>query len=251
MNAAAGDTIDVVVLSEAEVQVSIGTAATDQVFASSTGSVTQVVIGKPQRIAGMVRDLTVAEDSGTTSLGLEEVDYSAGGLSLIYTVSAVPPATLGNIVLADGATVVTADTSYSLADIRGMQFRTVQDANGAGTFRFSVSVGPLAGQPEALVLTETLAVTVTPVNDAPVAKTTSGQQMHLILELPHARMRKEGIVSKELRQKILSAGVGLSTMAHLPKGVESKDQTSAAILKVFPLAKDRAYSFTARAWANG
>src|SRR5262249_30544944 len=66
----------------------------------------------PVLTAGSVNNLTVAEDSGTTSLGLGGLSFGPGGGAdensqvLTYRVTAVPPASLGSIVLADGSTVV-------------------------------------------------------------------------------------------------------------------------------------------------
>src|SRR5205085_819766 len=65
----------------------------------------------PVRTAGTVADLTVAEDSASVTLGLGGLAYGPGGgadeagQGLGYSVSAVTPATLGRIVLADGSTV--------------------------------------------------------------------------------------------------------------------------------------------------
>ena len=72
---------------------------------------------QPVRTAGKVNNLTVLEDSGTTTLGLSGLTYGTGGGSdesgqtLTYKVTAVPASTLGTIVLADGTTVVTANTT--------------------------------------------------------------------------------------------------------------------------------------------
>lgn len=133
----------------------------------------------PVLTGGTIQNLTVAEDSGTSSLGLTGVTFGPGGgpdeatQTLTYTVTAVPPASLGNIVLADGVTTVTASSAYSLVQLRGMQFRTAADANtilgGPATFTFTVTDdGTTNGQPDPRTLTESLTVTVTEVNDPPV-----------------------------------------------------------------------------------
>ena len=130
--------------------------------------------------ASTTGSLTVLEDSGLTSLGLGGLAFGSGGgvdeagQTLSYTVTTEPSAALGNVVLADGSTVVTASTSYTLAQIQGMQFKTTANANGGGaTFAFSVqdSGGTLNGGVD--TITQSLTLTVTPVNDAPVV-TTSG-----------------------------------------------------------------------------
>ena len=124
--------------------------------------------------ASTAGSLTVLEDSGLTSLGLGGLALGAGGgadeagQSLSYTVTAVPSAALGDVVLANGSTVVTASTSYSLAQIQGMQFRTASNANGSATFAFSVQDdgGTAGGGVDAI--TKSLAINVTAVNDPPV-----------------------------------------------------------------------------------
>lgn len=130
----------------------------------------------PVRTAGSVNDLTVAEDSGTTSLGLNSLAFGPGGgvdensQTLTYTVTAVPPASLGSIVLADGTTTVTAGSTHTLAELQGMQFQTSPDANGGpATFSFTVTDnGTTDGEADPLSLTESLTIHVTEVNDTPV-----------------------------------------------------------------------------------
>ncbi len=80
----------------------------------------------------------------------------------------MPATALGNIVLSDGATVVTANTNYSLAQLQGMQFRTANNANGGpATFTWSVQDSGGTGNGGLDTLTESLTVTVSPVNDPP------------------------------------------------------------------------------------
>ena len=130
----------------------------------------------PVLLSGTVSNLTVAEDSGTTALFATPLVFGPGGgsdeagQSLTYKVTAVPSPTLGNIVLTDGTTVVTADTEYTLSQINGIQFKTVQDANGGPvTFTFTVTDnGTTNGTADAKTLTESLTITVTSVNDTPV-----------------------------------------------------------------------------------
>ena len=128
----------------------------------------------PTRTGGSVANLTIAEDTGLTSLGLGSVAYSAGpanesGQNLTYTVTAVPAASLGTVYLADGTTAVTANTAYTLADIQGMQFKAAADANGGpATFSYTVKDdGTTNGANDFKTLTQSLTITVTEVNDAP------------------------------------------------------------------------------------
>ncbi|MBW3597896.1 MAG: cadherin-like domain-containing protein [Planctomycetes bacterium] len=137
----------------------------------------------PVRTAGTVTDLTVAEDAVATSLGLGALAYSPGGSSgnetsqvLSFAVKEVPAATLGTILLADGATVVSADTGYSLAQIQGMQFRPTLNAHGSGQFAFTVTDnGATNGASDPKTLAESLAIVVSSVNDAPTAGTVADQ----------------------------------------------------------------------------
>src|SRR5581483_6152984 len=158
------------------VQDSGGTAngGVDTLNESLTVSV-GAVNDQPVRTAGTVNNLSVLEDSGTTSLGLSGLAYGAGGgadeagQTLTYKVTAVPASTLGQIVLADGTTVVTANTTYTLSQLQGMQFQTAANANG-GPATFSWSVQDSGGTANGGIdtLNESLTVSVTAVNDQPV-----------------------------------------------------------------------------------
>ena len=149
--------------------------AYDATPATATITVTEVN-DQPVRTAGSVSNLTVAEDSGLTSLGLGSLAYSNGGGSdesgqtLTYTVTAVPASTLGDVVLADGTTVVNASDVLTLTQLQGLQFRTAANTNGGpATFSFTVTDdGTTNGGADPQVLTESLTITVTEVNDQPV-----------------------------------------------------------------------------------
>ena len=128
----------------------------------------------PVRTAGTVAALTVNEDAAITSLGLGSVVYGAGGgadeaaQTFTYTVTGIPAALLGNITLADGTTVVTASTSYTLTQIQGMKFVAAVNANGSGTFSYSVTDNGGTANGGVNTITESIAITVNAVNDAPV-----------------------------------------------------------------------------------
>jgi hypothetical protein len=129
---------------------------------------------QPVRTGGTVSNLTVLEDSGATALGLSGLNYGPGGGDeeaaqvLTYTVTAVPSASLGTIVLADGTTTVTASTTYTLAQIQGMKFKTATNANGGpATFTWSVQDNGGTANGGVDTLNETISITVTAVNDAP------------------------------------------------------------------------------------
>src|SRR6185295_2486174 len=87
---------------------------------------------------------------------------------LTYTVTGVPAGSLGNITLADGTTVVTASTNYTLAQIQGMKFVAAANANGSGTFSYSVTDNGGTANGGVNTISESIGLTVTAVNDAPV-----------------------------------------------------------------------------------
>ena len=122
----------------------------------------------PVRTAGTVANLTVAEDAGLTSLGLGGVTYSPGGgadesgQTLSYDVTVIPSVSSGDVFLADGTTRV-ATGSYSITDIRGMQFKPADDWSGTTAFEFKVTDSGGADSGSQFIL-----ITVDAVNDAPV-----------------------------------------------------------------------------------
>ena len=129
----------------------------------------------PTRTAGTVSNLTVPEDAATTPLGLGALAYSPGpsnetAQTLTYTITTVPAAALGDVVLADGTTVVTAGATYTLAQLQGMQFRPALNAyGGPATFSWTVTDNGGTANGGLDILSESLTITVTNVNDPPVA----------------------------------------------------------------------------------
>ncbi|QJW84705.1 hypothetical protein HK414_16485 [Ramlibacter terrae] len=81
----------------------------------------------PVQPAAPLADLTVVE-GGSASLGLAGLSFAVGGSgyeagqALTYTVTAVPAAAFGNVLLEDG-TVVAAGNSYTLAQLRACASR--------------------------------------------------------------------------------------------------------------------------------
>ncbi|WP_406700496.1 Ig-like domain-containing protein [Singulisphaera sp. Ch08] len=153
-----------------------GAADPKTLVQSLTITITEVN-NPPVLTAGSVNNLTVAEDSGTTSMGFAGLTYSAGpaneAQALIYTVTTLPSASLGQVVLSNGTTPVTLKT-YLLSEIRGMRFVPVANANGSGTFSFTVTdSGTTNGVSDPQTLTETVTITVTEVNDTPLVATGS------------------------------------------------------------------------------
>ncbi len=126
----------------------------------------------PVLTTGSVNNLTVAEDSGFTSLGLAAVNYGPGGgtdessQTLSYQITQLPDASFGQVYLADGVTTVTAST-YTLTEIQGMRFKPTDDANG-GPETFSYQVVDNGGGND--TLSQSVQLNITPVNDAPIAQ---------------------------------------------------------------------------------
>src|SRR5207237_465441 len=129
----------------------------------------------PLRTAGSPAAISVNEDSANTTavtLGLSSLTYGVGGGSdessqtLTYKVTVIP--SFMTLWLADGTTQVTANTTLSLAQLQGLKYKTVADANGSGSLTWTVqdSGGTTNGGVD--TLTETLSITVTAINDVPV-----------------------------------------------------------------------------------
>ena len=146
-----------------------GTDTLDQTLAITVTAVND----PPVQIAGSVLALTVKEDSGTASLALSGLAYGPGGgadeveQTLGYTVTAVPPASLGVVLLSDGTTVV-ASGVYTLAQLQELKFRPAANANGSSEFHFRVQDTGSTANGGTDTLDQTLAITVTAVNDPPV-----------------------------------------------------------------------------------
>ena len=139
----------------------------NQGFALGETTVNLLAVNDPPvRLAGSVNNLSVIEDSGITSLGLADLTYGPGGgndeilQTLSYVVTSTPESVLGDVLLNDGS-VVTPGTEYSLDEIRGLSFRTAEDAYGEAEFTLQVSDELGAS------LTESVAITVIGVNEAP------------------------------------------------------------------------------------
>jgi hypothetical protein len=104
--------------------------------------------------------MSVTAGSGMVSLGLGDLNFRPGSTAtqpLTYTVTAVPDSNVAQIFLADGITRVKANTTYTLAQIQGMQFQPTGSVKAAvtGTFQFTVTDG-------VATLTETTTITVAP-----------------------------------------------------------------------------------------
>ncbi len=156
-----------------------GTTAFSTATASTSITVT-AINDAPVRTAGAPVAINVAEDSNNVTavtLGLTSLAYGPGGNSdesgqtLTYTVTVIPSHIA--VFLADGTTQVNAGTVVTLTQLQGLRYKTVANANGAGSLTWTVqdSGGTTNGGLD--TLTENLSVTVTAVNDAPVLTATA------------------------------------------------------------------------------
>src|SRR5205814_1371324 len=134
----------------------------------------------PVRAAGSPAAISVNEDSANTTavtLGLSSLTYGAGGGSdessqtLTYKVTVIP--SFVTIWLSDGTTQVTANTTVSLAQLQGLKYNTVADANGSSNLTWTVQHSGGTANVGVAALTDTLSITLTAVNDAPVRTTCS------------------------------------------------------------------------------
>ena len=134
----------------------------------------------PLLVAGTVQNLTVAEDSGFTSLGLGGVLHSPGGgadeigQTVTYQVNVIPSPAFGQIYLADETTVVGIGT-YTLAEIQGMKFRPADDVfGGPSFFQFVVVDDGGVANGGSDQTTHAIQLNVTPVADAPILTLDAG-----------------------------------------------------------------------------
>src|SRR5205085_11939088 len=95
--------------------------------------------------------------------------------ALTYTITAVPAAAFGNIYLSDGVTLVASSTSYTLAQLQGMQFKPAANNALGSPATFSWKVQDNGGTANSGVdtLNEALTISITAVNDPPVIATGS------------------------------------------------------------------------------
>src|SRR5204862_134087 len=129
----------------------------------------------PVRTAGSPAAVSVNEDSANTTavtLAMGSLAYSVGGGSdeaaqtLTYQVTVIPCCV--TLWLSDGTTQVTANTTVTLAQLQGLKYKTVADANGSGNLPSPLQSSRGTANGGVDTLTETLSITVTAVNDVPV-----------------------------------------------------------------------------------
>jgi hypothetical protein len=128
----------------------------------------QLVNHAPVLTAGAVSALTVAENSGVTSLGLTGATFGPGGgpgeatQTLTYTVTALP-APLGDVFLSGGVTPVTVGETLTLGQLQGLVFATRHDVSGDASLVFTVQDNGGTANGGHDTLTETLPIKVTEV----------------------------------------------------------------------------------------
>ena len=124
----------------------------------------------PLRSTGSLPTITVEEDSATNSsvsLGLNGVTYAPGpanesSQTLTYRITAIP--TFLRLFKSGGAAVVVGNT-VTAAELQALTYRTVANLFGTGTIQFTVTNNGSGTAPNVNLLTQTINVTVNPVND--------------------------------------------------------------------------------------
>ena len=144
----------------------------------TVGVTVNAINDAPVRTSAAPTAISVAEDSAATTavtLGLSGLTYTPGpatatdeaGQTLSYTLTAIPA--FITVFKADGTTAVAVSDPLTLIELQGLKYKTVADANGTGTLNWSVTDDGSGTAPNVNTLAQSLSVTVTAVNDAPVA----------------------------------------------------------------------------------
>jgi large repetitive protein len=119
------------------------------------------------------KTITLLEDAAHTSLGIT-APLDVEGAALTITVTGLPNSSIGQVYLANGTTLVTNGQTLTAAELTGLVFTPLLNANGtAGTFSYSVSDG-------SLTTVQSIDLNVTAVNDpligSPTAALSSGTE---------------------------------------------------------------------------
>jgi len=132
----------------------------------------------PVLATGSLPTINVEEDSATTtavSLGLNGVSYSPGptneaSQTLTYKITAIP--TFLKLFKANGTTAVAVGGTVTAAELQGLTYKTVANLFGSGQIKFTVTDNGSGTAPNVNLLTQTINVTVTPINDGGPSITT-------------------------------------------------------------------------------
>jgi large repetitive protein len=112
------------------------------------------------------KTITLLEDAAHTSLGIT-APLDVEGAALTITVTGLPNGSIGQVYLANGTTLVTNGQTLTAAELTGLVFTPLLNANGtAGTFSYSVSDG-------SLTTVQSIALNVTAVNDSLIGSPTA------------------------------------------------------------------------------
>jgi hypothetical protein len=129
----------------------------------------------PTFTGGSFNNHTFNEDSAGGVLHLGGVSFGPGGggdeasQQLTYKVTAVPPANVGNVMLADHTTVVTVNNTYTISQIKDMEFKPAANGYG-GPYPFTVTVtdnGTSYSGPDPKSISQSLNITVNAKADIP------------------------------------------------------------------------------------
>ncbi|HEY8610735.1 MAG TPA: Calx-beta domain-containing protein [Roseomonas sp.] len=136
--------------------------------ATATGTILNDDAANSAPVAQASKALNVTEDGAAKPLGIT-APTDANNDPLTISVTGLPDAAKGQVLLADGVTAVANGQVLTAAQLTGLLFRPAADANGAaGGFTYEVSDG------QGGTATQTITLGITPVNDAPVADAVSG-----------------------------------------------------------------------------
>ena len=86
----------------------------------------------------------ITEDSSRSSLGFDDLSFAAGGgidearQPNQFVITSIPSPDRGTLYLANGEALISG-TSYTLDQIKGLDFEAAPDANGLTSFAFDVN----------------------------------------------------------------------------------------------------------------
>ncbi len=152
-----------------------GAAPNVNTSAAQTFTITvNAVNDAPVRDSAAAADVTVEEDSADSTaaaLGLSSLSYNAGGgideasQTLGAKLTSIPA--FITVFKADGSTPVTTGEALTLAELAGLTYKTVPNANGSGHLTWSIQDNGGTAHNGIDSLADSVSVTVSPVNDAP------------------------------------------------------------------------------------
>ena len=171
----------------------------------------------PVRTSASLTSISVNEDSANgaaVSLGLVSLTYAPGigadeiaSQTLTYALLNVP--SFINLYKPDG-TQVSSGASLILAELQGLKYKTIADANGSAAISWTVTDNGGGANPGMnMYMTDLLNITVNAVNDAPTRATGS----------PAA------IVVNEDSANSTAVNLGLSTLTYSPGNATSTDES--------------------------